>query len=273
MTRRSRALWAAHPTRLDDISARIVRDVERDGIALTSVDELFGNAVSLRALIDRFHALETRADQGTKKAFLKYLWERRPLLDPDEPFLAVARSRRVLDIVNAYLGMCAKLHFYSANVTIPAPDGEVPQGSQRWHRDPGGPRMLKLFLYLSDVDEIGAGPLMYVKGTQHGGKWQHIFPRRMFGRLGCYPAPGAVKTQVPESDIFPAMGSAGTIIFCDTLGLHRGGYSTTKERRMFTASYIMPGDVGNAWFFRYTPETMERIAALDPVTRFALTPT
>ena len=39
---------------------------------------------------------------------------------------------------------------------------------------------------------------------------------------------------VPKNDIRVCTGRAGTVVFCDTTTLHRGGYATKSERTMFT---------------------------------------
>ena len=67
------------------------------------------------------------------------------------------------------------------------------------------------------------------------------------------------------------MGKAGTMIFCDTAGIHRGGYATKNERIMFTAGYRTPA---SPWPVRYklTDVAKKEIAELrlsEPV-RYAL---
>ena len=42
---------------------------------------------------------------------------------------------------------------------------------------------------------------------------------------------------IPPEAIKTFTGKAGTMIFCDTSGLHQGGYATGKERIMSTFGY------------------------------------
>jgi hypothetical protein len=169
-----------------------------------------------------------------KKTFLEQMFETFPLLDPKDPFMALALDETTLDIVNGYMRMWCKFEYINLNVTIPVNPGTPPRQSQRWHRDPGDKKIIKMFVYLNDVDET-SGPFIYVRGSQYGGRWRKSFPQRL--PHGYYPPDGAVERLVPSSDIRTCVGRAGAIIFADTTGLHKGGYATAKERIMFTAGF------------------------------------
>lgn len=136
--------------------------------------------------------------------------------------------------MNAYLRQWSRFYYYYLGETLPAPNAE-PVGSQRWHRDPEDKRMCKVFIYLTDVDSVEAGPFTYLKGSQEYGDYRAYFPQKF--PQGSYPALGAVEKIADPKDIFTCLGKAGTIIFCDTSGLHRGGLSTSISRTMFTAGF------------------------------------
>jgi hypothetical protein len=130
--------------------------------------------------------------------------------------------------------MWRKLKYMTLNETIPVGD-EAPQHSQKWHRDPEEKRQMKTFIYLNDVDSE-TGPFTYVKRSQFGSPiYGNLFPQEL--PLGVYPPDGAVEKAVAAEDIISATGKAGTLIFCDTAGLHRGGYAKSKSRMMFTGFY------------------------------------
>ena len=94
--------------------------------------------------------------------------------------------------------------------------------------------MLKIFIYLNDVDE-SSGPFIYIPFSKYSSKWGGVFPQKP--PRGCYPEIGEVEKIVPADAIRKMTGRAGTVIFCDTTGLHQGGYATGGERLMFTAGY------------------------------------
>ena len=63
-------------------------------------------------------------------------------------------------------------------------------------------------------------------------------------------------------------GPAGTLLFCNTAGFHRGGFSTTKPRVLATATYSSPASLAALTVRSYT--YAGATDALDEPTRFAL---
>lgn len=271
MNREGRMLFQKNHPSPNAVEARIASELTTRGIAVTHLDELFPGRSPLELL--RAHAASALAPAktGRKKSFLRYAWRDSAdtiLLDLSDPLIRLAIEPHVLEIINSYMAMWSKLDFYSLAATVLVPPGSEEQGSQRWHRDPGDKRIVKLFLYLTDVEEPGAGPFSYVPGSQEGGPWRHVYPPRPDD--GYYPPPGAIERAIPEEAMRICYGPAGTLIFCDTTGLHRGGYSTTKERIMFTASYSAKRSLTHPIKYRF-PEHFEKdISALVPHQRYAV---
>ena len=111
---------------------------------------------------------------------------------------------------------------------------------------------------------------MYIPQSHEGGKWHTVFPQKLFAKEGVYPNVGEVERVISTAPKI-CTGRAGTIIFCDTTGLHKGGYSTHKERIMFTALY--------KYNLRHTPPQFvyssnfkEASQDFTPLQRFILTP-
>ncbi|TSC76697.1 MAG: hypothetical protein G01um101433_724 [Parcubacteria group bacterium Gr01-1014_33] len=268
LNRKSIELYRKNKPELDEVQKRVVEDLEHNGLAFAILEELLPD-VHLGELREFVERGRQEAKTGQKKGFLRYIGNNNPIVDPRNPFIALTLKKPIVDIANSYLGMYSKFNFFSLNITVPLAGGIAAQGSQRWHRDPGVRRVCKVFLYVSDVDDLGAGPFVYAKGSHHGGRFWNLFPQALSGREGVYPSQGAVEKNIPPENITPALGKAGTIIFCDTLGLHRGGYSTTKERIMFTALFESKGGLGVSKFgFPENFEEWEK--ALDPETVYAL---
>lgn len=112
------------------------------------------------------------------------------------------------------------------NVAVDGPD----EFSQRWHRDPEDRSIVKTFLYLRDVDETN-GPFCYVPRTHK----PRVF-RPKIGRLN-YPDDGVIEKKFPPNLRQVCTGKAGTLIFCDTTGFHKGGHPTAGARLLFNAVY------------------------------------
>jgi hypothetical protein len=232
---RARALFSKHRPTLNQTQKNIAEELGKSGIAVTSLEELFPEKNLLEEL--RHYAEEIEgsiSSPETKKKFLLEYWPLKPLLNTANPFLQFTLSHTLRDIVNTYMNMFTRMKYYHLAKTIPVPPGEAPVQSQRWHRDPEEKRMCKVFIYLSDVDE-GSGPFMYVPQSVYGKKWGHLFPQKT--PEGIYPPEGAVEKIIPQKEIKTMTGKAGTVIFCDTTGIHRGGYAVQNERIMFTAFY------------------------------------
>ena len=117
-----------------------------------------------------------------------------------------------------------------------------------WHRDPEDLKLVKAFIYLSDVDEQ-CGPFTYVPKTHP------------FGARNVKAARLEKNTRVEESRMsgtFPpeawrvCTGPANTMILADTVGYHRGGKPLAGRRILITFSYTsgIPIEDSGLWLQR-----------------------
>jgi hypothetical protein len=270
LNRDGAALHQENTPELDQVQRRVVDSLNRDGIASVHLDELFPGEDMFAGLVEEFdrrkHEAKVREDGG--KPFLEYIYREGSTIQLENPFVKFSLNRRVLDIVNQYMNMCAKLIYFELAISNVIDTSMPAAGSQRWHRDPGMKKLLKSFLYLSDVGE-NSGPFMYGVGTQPGGRNAKEIGQIQFGRHGYYPPDGAVERVVPEDDLIACTGRAGTLIFCNTLGLHRGGFSTGNRRIMYTSTFVAEGDRQRP-IFKIPEGFAAQLPTLDPVSRFAV---
>ncbi|MFY9462678.1 MAG: hypothetical protein WAP52_00645 [Candidatus Sungiibacteriota bacterium] len=288
-----RRLWKKLAVRPDAVQTRMVSALARDGIAAIPMQELMGDLsffeamcayvaervrdpLVIRETARRKELLENRTTEGKRAGkYLKDFWV--PLFPADQnnkipydaanPFFQFVMHPRILQIAALYFDFIPKLNSFTLQSTLLVPPGTPEYLSQRWHRDSEDKKMLKVFVYLTDVNERGAGPFMYVRGSQHGGRWRHLFPQRP--PAGSYPPSGAVERAVPEKDIALCLAPRGTVIFCDTSGLHRGGYSTTMERTMFLPAFCSRASVSPINFER---PPASALAGYGDLARFTLAP-
>lgn len=256
---KARRAWTRYAEPLTPQEQAIVDSIRRTGIAVAHIDNLLSPVVFAelrRYAAKRWNNPEIRAvakdrerapldAQGVKKSFLVSLWEGEHVLDFSHPFIRLSVSAPLLRIVGAYLGLAPKFRDWRLEVTVPTPEGMRPRASQRWHRDQEDQKLIKVFLYLSDVDEA-AGPFMYVQYAHPVGKWRNLFPR--IPPRGSLPMPEDVDRHIPWDDVVTLTGRAGTIIFCDTSGLHQGGYAKSTHRLMYTSIYTT---AASPWPIRY----------------------
>lgn len=240
-SRKYLALYRKKREQIEPWQNQIAAELEQNGTYITHIEKFFGGRELLNILKSETEKLvqETLA-KNPKKAFLQYWLLDNKVKDLENIFVRLALLPLVLEIVSAYFKMFARIRFFSGGLTSPVTEGEDAKESQRWHRDPGVGKICKVFLYLTDVDE-SSGPFMYVPKSQPGGELKKLLPHRYFGNGSFYPRDGAVETELKKRGLANAVkickGRAGTIIFCNTTGLHKGGYATSKERLMFTALY------------------------------------
>jgi len=237
------------PAVLDQVQQRVLDSMRNDGIALVPFQELFGDEAmwdELRRDIGEFTA-DTEANlselqaQQKKKSYLirRFLKSGRPFT-PDDPWLRFGLEDRILDIVNAYRGERTLLIDVDNWYTIPDPEAEDRIASQRWHRDPWDNHIVKVFTYFSDVDE-DAGPFEYLRGTPEGGRNAHLWPWEgddVYDKHGLYPPQDEFEARAPAEDVLTCTGPPGTMVFADTSGFHRGGWTRAKPRILSYSSYV-----------------------------------
>ena len=252
---RSRRRATAAPPELDELQRRLVGELREQGYAVVPFAELYGDdelwsAVSARG--DEFiaateAALGDRDDETRRvhvrggKEFVVRAYEREgAAVDAADPWLRAAVSSRLLDVANAYLGMWAKLSYLDWWYTVPQPGGAERVASQLWHLDFDDKHLLKAFLYLVDVD-ADSGPFEYVPGSQPGGRHAGAWPWTPFGTGRI--SEEELARRLPGAGIKSFTAPRGTLILCNTSGLHRGGYSTAKPRVLAAATFCSPASL------------------------------
>lgn len=274
LNRKARLLYKKNRPMLNGTQEKIVNTLLQNGIAETNLDELFPNENKFDEL-QKYAGVVREKNSGaqiyppawrTSKTFLTYLLDPKPLLDFENIIVKLALNEKVLGIINSYFEMFGKFYYFTLNITHPVTAETEAEQSQRWHRDPEDIKMLKMFVYLSDVDEE-AGPFIYIPKSNLGNKWNKIFPQRP--PIGYYPPDGELEKIIPQNEIKKCVGRAGSVIFGDTAGLHKGGYATKKERLMLTIGYA-PSSSPLAEQYIYPLDIKKRLAMLTPEQKFAI---
>jgi hypothetical protein len=230
---------------------KIVNRLNRDGIAVASVDDfsdlstLFINLDSeVEKLLTERRAelaeLKRRAiDIKTvgEKTFNVELLGSPSEFAPESVFARFALQNSLLDVANAYLKMYAKLRYYNVWKTFATPD--KPRESQLWHYDREDRYILKVFVYLKDVED-GAGPFTYAPKTHRKGSLHGREPEFFMENGVRRTTDQQMAAIVPKENWLKATGKKGTIVFADTRGFHKGGEAKTDDRLMFTAMFTSP---------------------------------
>src|SRR4029079_2990775 len=79
------------------------------------------------------------------------------------------------------------------------------------------------------------------------------------------PTEEELESRIPASAVQTFTGPAGTLLFCNTAGFHRGGFSTTQPRVLATATYSSPASLASLTVRSYTYPG--ELCELAPATR------
>jgi hypothetical protein len=229
-------------------SGRVLADLNRDGVAITSVDALLGTDSCYNDLRDAVEYLQhdfseriaearaeaSKLDSSREKSYVLNYLGSRPVLDLNSVFVRFALQQPILQIANAYLGMYTRLRYFNIwhTFSTQAPAREA----QFWHRDREDRYMLKVFVNLSDVSP-GAGPFTYAPGTNGKGKIRREPGYFLEGHVR-RSTDEQMAEVVPESQWVKGIGPQGTIIFADTHGYHKGGLARERDRLLYTCMFV-----------------------------------
>jgi hypothetical protein len=234
---------------LTPVQQRLVADLKRDGIAISSVEQLLGKASLFEELESAVWSCEVsladeinqaRLDAGKPdhvKSYCFHLLGRSQVWDLNSIFLRFAVQPVILDIANAYFGMLTRLLYY--NVWHNLPIQSEARESQLWHRDPEDRQILKLFVYLSDVDQ-GSGPLSYAPGTHALGAVKTVPESRLLKEGSTYVRRSddvQMSAVISRENWITALGPKATIVFVDTRGYHKGGLVRDHDRIVYTCMF------------------------------------
>jgi hypothetical protein len=214
------------------------------------------------ALQDQYRDAATR-EQGRHKTIWNYLSDLKYAnAKPDEsdPLVQYALSPAILNIVGSYLGETPWLRYLILTESVYQP-GDITH-SQKWHLDFDDARMVKLFVYLSDVLTAADGPfkLMGVDASQ---RVRNSFIRRHLNDSEVFSA-------VSENDVVDIMGPSLSSFLVDTSRTYHCGSRLMQghSRLLYTALFtgfpsVYPGQ---------TVDTFSASPSASELTRRVLTP-
>lgn len=279
--RRSRGRFRQDPPPLDAVQQRIVDEVTARGFAVLPFSELLPEPEVWERLsgeASRFaqetrHGLNTEEAGGTGslrrregKEFVVRRYSYGVDVSLEDPWFRLGLSRRMLDVANTYLRLLSKLEYFDLWYSVPQPKDARRVSSQRWHRDYNDRHLLKAFLYLVDVD-AEMGPFQFVPGSAGSGPYAKEWPWQPLGDN--YPGDDELARRIPESAVETFMGPAGTLLFCNTSGFHRGGLTTSDPRILATWTYASPASLASLTERNY--RLLDGLDELDAVQRWAVT--
>lgn len=225
------ALWKHAPflPSLSPGDRLILNQLKKEGVCVTSVAELGFNSGEnlLSAAGKQLHRMEAVNNS--------HLSQRLPQIYTvtDLPeFSTWATEPRLLNIIENYIGLPVAFHGVHLRKDFP---NENQFGTLLWHKDSEDRRIIKIFLYLSDVEEHH-GPFEYVplsKTSLYSLNFYRIYYKLwQSGYLGITDE--TLQEIIPKSAWKSCPGKAGTVIIVDTKKvLHHGTLRTQDRSALF----------------------------------------
>lgn len=141
-------------------------------------------------------------------------------------------SEPLLDLAEQYMGLPVR-HF-GVELKREVADGAL-QGPRQYHTDPEDENVLKIIVYLNDVD-AGTGPFQCIDATDSAKVRQAMRASTLAGR---WIGTEDLEQIVPSSRWITCLGPRLTANICDTARcVHRASPPLTKDRYSITFSYL-----------------------------------
>ena len=228
--------------RLNNLEKKIVSEVKKYGISSTALSDLFPEINADEYLSHYKKQLSSYLEKNstTKNSSQKHFLFRFPYnsdslkpLNSEGPFEKLVAGLKIKKIVDSVFDIPLKL--MNVNNWYAIPTTKHPVLSQNWHRDWDDPYLIKIFIYLEDVNSDD-GPFYYIKESHDRGFLGHIL--RRYPITGRYVDEKTILSKFDADNIFECTEKKGTVIFCDTSGFHKGGLITKDNHSRYT-NYAM----------------------------------
>jgi hypothetical protein len=224
-------LWQYAP-KLPALAAgdRIIVDtLKREGAYVTSLADL-GLPSTSEMLQAAYHQLNKMA--ATDNSHLPQKLPQIYTVTDLPQFFKWGREDRLLKIVENYLGLPVAFHGVHLRKDFP---NEHQFGTMLWHKDSEDRKMVKVIIYLNDVEEKH-GPFEYIPTSLTS--FPHLNSYRIDYQLGQSGYLGITDEQVekiiPKSAWKSCPGPAGTVVIADPrTALHHGNLRTEARSALF----------------------------------------
>jgi hypothetical protein len=236
---------------LNDTQQKVLNELKENGIAfipfeellpaewLTRVEQeykLFENQHDVQHIISQYKSGIEKNNPNYKQYNIRHTQHSKGYKS-DDAIMQIALHEKLTNIVSHYFDEQALLRYVDFWYSIVSNDkNHSREYSQNWHRDPEDLRMLKVFIYLNDVDERN-GAFEYIKCSTRENKFGNLFPYDK-DHPDNYPEESELSKLIPAEYFIIGKGKKGTIILCDTHGFHRGGYCIEGDRKLMTMMYL-----------------------------------
>ncbi|MBW4475334.1 MAG: phytanoyl-CoA dioxygenase family protein [Tolypothrix brevis GSE-NOS-MK-07-07A] len=207
----------------------IVNALQKEGVYVTTLDELGLTSTPqlLNAAYSQLSSMATPSYNSTGE-LLPQIYT---VTDLPE-FSTWGQEQKLLNIAENYIGLPVAFQGVHLRKDLP---NENQFGTLLWHKDSEDRRMVKIIIYLTDVEEKD-GPFEYVPlslTSLHSLNYYRIYHKLWkAGYVGIND--DELKEIIPKSAWKSCPGPAGTVIFTDPkVALHHGTLRTEERSALF----------------------------------------
>ncbi|MEH2244765.1 phytanoyl-CoA dioxygenase [Nostoc sp.] len=224
---------------LEERDRHIFNTLKKDGVCVTTLADLGLDSSSelLNAAYNQLSHME-----NANNDHLEQKWPQISTVTGLPEFYAWGIEKRLLNIIENYIGLPIAFHGVHLRKDF---NNKHQFGTLLWHSDAEDRRIIKIFIYLNDVEEK-TGPFEYIpRSLTPLFSWNYF---RLYYKLWKSGYMGIddeqVKPVIPKSAWKSCPGPAGTVILVDTKNALHHGTVRTEDR--------------SALFFCYTANPPER---------------
>ena len=177
---------------------------------------------------NRFSKGEISSNKTKSFIYSKYKNGNLAEIEKEDPILKLANSIKLIELIKKDFKI-ERPQLYKANYwwIPPAKSGAKRDMSQKWHIDPEGNKVMKVFMYFHDVSDS----CMQINPSIRGSKISSLFSKSAVGSYGLYPNSKQQKIiDKHKNNIVDLRLNEENFFIADTSHLHRGGYSKIEGR-------------------------------------------
>jgi hypothetical protein len=245
-----------HLPLLEARSRAIVNQLELEGICITSLAELaipdtqqmLNAAEPITTALAQLSCAPSHIGKHTLMATADQLLKYPKILE-------WGLSEQILKIVECYLGL--PVGYGGVSFYYSVANG-LDAGPRIWHRDKEDWRMIKVAVYLNDVDEFG-GPYQSVNAATNTWLVESLPPYQGLTHSGMQQL-----LNIPDSDwLISCVGKAGTVVFSDTSRCYHRGKPPTKTDRSAIFFHYFSYRPKNPFYCDRSPLSSKQVVEFD----------
>ena len=211
---------------IDRWGKSIVNKLRQDGTCVISLNQL--ELSTTKQMMAKAYALADRLNHPAELSKCEVGSAEEDLRECPE-ILLWALEPRLLDIIENYIGLPILYQGFAIRRSIT--DGQY-TGVRKWHIDWEDRRIIKIIIYLNDV-EAGGGPYQYIQRNLT----ERAIKDLNYYNLG-YLSDAEMSAAVSTKDWTACLGKEASVVITDTSNVfHRAQPPTIKDRYSITFCY------------------------------------